>query len=226
MFFPEKIRSIGPNYKVLEIGPGALPYERADVFLELRYSDEETSIAQRGNVKTAPKLQKPVVFYDGGRFPFKDKEFDYVVCSHVIEHVPDPVSFCSELFRIAGKGYIEYPLATYEYLYNYDVHLHLLKRQKDGRLAFLPKSKTRLSEFNLFQNLNRKMHDAGANAHLLAFEHLFFEGFEWSDSFKVFEVSDLSQLLPEFSPSIVKEEGSLRHFKNSAREFLKAIKLR
>jgi hypothetical protein len=43
------------------------------------------------------------------KLPFKDKEFDYVICAHVIEHVNDPVMFKSEIERIGKAGYIELP---------------------------------------------------------------------------------------------------------------------
>lgn len=36
------------------------------------------------------------------RLPFKDKEFNYVLCSHTIEHVDDPKKFYKELARV-GK---------------------------------------------------------------------------------------------------------------------------
>ena len=45
----------------------------------------------------------------GNSLPFKDKEFDFVVCSHVIEHVKDVALFIKELERISLKGYIELP---------------------------------------------------------------------------------------------------------------------
>jgi len=41
--------------------------------------------------------------------PFKDKEFDYVIASHVVEHVEDFEFFLKELERISNKGYIELP---------------------------------------------------------------------------------------------------------------------
>tara|TARA_B100000035_G_scaffold305561_1_gene306534 strand:- start:257 stop:916 length:660 start_codon:yes stop_codon:yes gene_type:complete len=43
------------------------------------------------------------------KLPFKDKEFDYVVCAHVIEHVNDPIFFKKEIERIGKSGYIELP---------------------------------------------------------------------------------------------------------------------
>ena len=43
------------------------------------------------------------------KLPFKDKEFDYVICAHVIEHVDDPIFFKKEIERIGKSGYIELP---------------------------------------------------------------------------------------------------------------------
>ena len=43
------------------------------------------------------------------KLPFKDKEFDFVVASHVMEHVEDVNSFIKELERVSKKGYIELP---------------------------------------------------------------------------------------------------------------------
>jgi len=45
----------------------------------------------------------------GKKLPFKDKEFDYVILSHVLEHVPDIIEFKLEIERIAKSGYIELP---------------------------------------------------------------------------------------------------------------------
>ena len=43
------------------------------------------------------------------KLPFKDKEFDFVVASHVMEHVEDVEFFIKELQRVSKKGYIELP---------------------------------------------------------------------------------------------------------------------
>ncbi len=82
MFFPNRIKSIQASDRVLEIGPGASPYHRSDMFLELQYDSETERIAQSGHVGIL-ETSKNVVYYSGGKFPFKDKEFDYIVCSHV-----------------------------------------------------------------------------------------------------------------------------------------------
>ena len=43
------------------------------------------------------------------KLPFKDKEFDFVIASHVMEHVEEINFFIKELERVSKKGYIELP---------------------------------------------------------------------------------------------------------------------
>ncbi len=44
------------------------------------------------------------------KLPFKDNEFDFVIASHVLEHVEDPAYFLNEIQRVSSKGgYIEVP---------------------------------------------------------------------------------------------------------------------
>ena len=50
------------------------------------------------------------------KLPFKDKEFDYVILSHVLEHVPNLLEFKNELIRIGKRGYIELPTKFYDNL--------------------------------------------------------------------------------------------------------------
>jgi len=52
-----------------------------------------------------------LIQYNGKSLPFDDESFDLVYASHVVEHVPDPRGFISELSRVAKKAiYIEVPL--------------------------------------------------------------------------------------------------------------------
>jgi ubiquinone/menaquinone biosynthesis C-methylase UbiE len=43
------------------------------------------------------------------KLPFKDNEFDFVIASHVMEHVEDVEFFIKELERVSKRGYIELP---------------------------------------------------------------------------------------------------------------------
>jgi SAM-dependent methyltransferase len=130
MFFPDRIKSIKETDKVLEIGPGATPYFRSDVFLELQYDNDKERIAQSGHVGIL-ETPKPIVYYDGGKFPFEDKEFDDVICSHVLEHVADADVFLREIQRVGKQGYLEFPTVYYDYIYNFPEHQLFLLQKED-----------------------------------------------------------------------------------------------
>ena len=52
---------------------------------------------------------KKFVKLDDNILPFKDNEFDFVIASHVLEHVKDVKLFIKELERVSLGGYIELP---------------------------------------------------------------------------------------------------------------------
>lgn len=85
-----------PDWKILDVGCGFRANKHATIIADIKdftdfYKD------------------KKFVKIEGKKFPFKDKEFDFVIASHVIEHVEDFEFFISELERIASNGYIELP---------------------------------------------------------------------------------------------------------------------
>ena len=43
-----------------------------------------------------------------------DKQFDFVICSHTLEDIRDPLWVCSELIRVGKAGYIEVPSRVFE----------------------------------------------------------------------------------------------------------------
>jgi len=111
----------------------------------------------------------------------------------VIEHVEDVEFFMSEIFRVAKRGYLEYPLAYYEYLYNFDVHLNYVKYD-DGVLKYMKKSETPLDEFKPAQNF---LFQAFIKGHTKLIDDLleyFMEGFEWEKPFTVKHVSKFEEV--------------------------------
>lgn len=178
MMFPDRIKSIRAGDRVLEIGPGGAPHPRSDAFLELNFDSEEEEKRQRGNTSKV-KLNKPVFYYDGRKFPFKDAEFDYVICSQVLEHVYNPEEFLSELSRVAARGYIEYPTIYYDYLYNFRVHKNFLMN-KNGVIVWLKKSDTALDDFYAVNKFFYKTLETGFTMPADTFKDYFFDGFEWS----------------------------------------------
>lgn len=197
MQLPEKIRSILPTDKVLEIGPGAMPHPRADMFLEKRFENEELAFQQRG-YELAKDYSRKIIYYDNLPFPFKDKEFDYVICSHVIEHIPseDLEFFIKELQRIAHKGYIEFPTIFYELINYQPVHLWLMNL-RDDTILFLNKNHFTT---NYVHKVYRELfytEDKYLNKSFQKFKELFFAGFEWRDNINYKIVESYDELINE-----------------------------
>jgi ubiquinone/menaquinone biosynthesis C-methylase UbiE len=217
VFFPELIKNIKLADRVLEVGPGGTPHSRSDVFLEMTHKDEETATLQRGSSKRLTTFKK-IVYYDGGMFPFADGEFDYVICSHVLEHVQNIEYFLSELFRVAPKGYLEYPTIYYEYLYNFSVHLNLLKI-RNKNLLYLEKSSTPLFDFYSVQKLFYQSLEKGHTKLVDDLKYIMFEGFEWLEPFGIKRATSIQELtfddmiLPcSGSPLISKRGNSISNF--------------
>ena len=195
MFFPEKIKNIKPSDRVLEIGPGANPHNRSDVLLEMKYESDAEYEAQLGH---SGKLisGKEIKYYDGKKFPFKDLEFDYVICSHVLEHVDNPEAFLSEIFRVATKGYFEYPLIYYEYLYNFHVHKNILKFDGE-KLWYLKKENLHLEEFRPVQQFFFETLQKGHAKLINDLLPLLMEGFEWNSKFQILRSQNINDVIWE-----------------------------
>ena len=84
------------NWNILDIGCGY----RAN-----KYAKTIADVQDLSHIYKEKKFIK----IDEKRLPFKDKEFDFVISSHVIEHVENFEFFIKELERISSKGYIELP---------------------------------------------------------------------------------------------------------------------
>jgi SAM-dependent methyltransferase len=231
LIFPDKIRAIKSTDRVLEIGPGALPHERSDVFLEIAYENDEERKRQSGD-QDKIELQKPVVYYDGGQFPFSDNEFDYIICSHVIEHVDNVEAFLEEMFRVAKRGYIEYPTILYEYLYGFDVHVNFVKYRHD-RLVFLKKSKTQFNSFVSVQRFFLAALEKGYTHSVNELKQFMFEGFEWDAPFRYEETGQVQDVMWEeyeiptahsSEPSLLREIIKLIPFSRSAYRVYKKLR--
>lgn len=117
---------------VLEVGSGGKPYPRADVLLDAYETTRERN--------WAPLIaDRPTVLGFVEQLPFRDKVFDFVIASHVLEHTSDPEQFIAELQRVAKAGYIEVPDAFFERI-NPLLDHHLEITQRDGRLVIRKKS--------------------------------------------------------------------------------------
>ena len=94
--FVNNTLSRNTNWKILDIGCGYRANKHASVLADVQ--DLSDFYKEKRFIKINEK-----------RLPFEDKEFDFVIASHVIEHVEDFEFFLKELERISTKGYIELP---------------------------------------------------------------------------------------------------------------------
>jgi ubiquinone/menaquinone biosynthesis C-methylase UbiE len=94
--FIENTLSLNPNWNILDIGCGFGANKYANVICDVQ--DLSEHYPGKKFIKLVEK-----------KLPFKDKEFDFVIASHVIEHVEDVEFFLEELQRISKQGYIELP---------------------------------------------------------------------------------------------------------------------
>jgi len=121
-----------PNWNILDIGCGYTANQFAK------------TVADVQDLSGFYKNKKFVRIKDK-RLPFKDKEFDFVISSHVIEHVEDFKFFISEIERVTAQGYIELPtrlgdnivfenLKDHIWWFKYDDELNLLLASKKNQI--------------------------------------------------------------------------------------------
>jgi SAM-dependent methyltransferase len=111
---------VGAGSLVLDIGSGDKPHWRADVLLD-RYVGEEHAGQRSG--RAAARVDRPLFDADAAAMPFADGAFDYVICSHVLEHVVDPAAVAAEIARVGRAGYLEVPEAASAKILDFPSHL-------------------------------------------------------------------------------------------------------
>ena len=94
--FIDNLLNNNSNWKVLDVGCGYTAHKNATVICDVQ--DLSNFYKDKNFIKL-----------DGKILPFKDDEFDFVIASHVLEHVEDVTTFIKELSRVSSKGYIELP---------------------------------------------------------------------------------------------------------------------
>ena len=94
--FIDETLSSNSGWNILDIGCGYNANKFANVICDVQDLSNHYQ-----NKKFTKLIEK--------KLPFKDKEFDFVVASHVMEHVEDVEFFIKELERVSKQGYIELP---------------------------------------------------------------------------------------------------------------------
>ena len=99
--FINKLLEENKSWKVLDVGCGYTANKNATTLCDVL--DLQNYYPDKEFVKLESK-----------NLPFKDNEFDFVIASHVLEHVKEANFFINELQRIANKGYIIFDDTQYK----------------------------------------------------------------------------------------------------------------
>ncbi|MEO5681425.1 MAG: methyltransferase domain-containing protein [Chitinophagaceae bacterium] len=121
--------------RVLEVGGGHNPHPRSNVVVD-KFTD--TNYHRSGDIKVLKN--QTFMQADGENLPFKDNEFDYVICCQVLEHVENPEKFLAEQFRVAKRGFMETPSLLGEYLFPRESHKWII-HEMNGITYLVDKSK-------------------------------------------------------------------------------------
>ena len=118
------------RWRVLDLGSGHNPHPRADVLVDKFLLDDPTVSGRSGREVEIP-AGKTFIVGDVKALPFKDKAFDFIVCSHVAEHIEDVDNFCREMIRVSEAGYIETPSKFAEVLRHPPYHIWYVSAKKN-----------------------------------------------------------------------------------------------
>jgi SAM-dependent methyltransferase len=95
-FVERAAQAAAPGSKVLDAGAGDAPYR--ELFAHTRYVTTDWQASPHAGARQAD------VIASLDRLPLEDAAFDHVVCTQVLEHVPDPRAVLDELARVLEPG--------------------------------------------------------------------------------------------------------------------------
>ncbi|HTV41928.1 MAG TPA: glycosyltransferase [Candidatus Sulfotelmatobacter sp.] len=109
----EKAAIVAPGLRVLDVGAGTCPYRRFFSHCEYRTHDfKKYEGIKLGNTKDYGQIDYES---DITRIPVADQSFDVVLCTEVLEHVPEPIEAVREMARIlrpGGRLFLTAPLGS------------------------------------------------------------------------------------------------------------------
>ena len=116
------LASLGDDDVVVDIGGWACPFNRANYIIDAEPFDTRGYYrtfggkpSQGGDIERFTRDRWIVRdLCDRDPYPFADKSVDFVICSHTLEDLRDPLWVCAEMMRIGKRGYIEVPSRAWE----------------------------------------------------------------------------------------------------------------
>jgi SAM-dependent methyltransferase len=84
---------------VLDVGCGIQPF-RHMFSPEVKYIGIDTVDSKAHFGYEAPDT----LYYSGDKWPLKDKQVDFILCTETLEHIPEPRVFLSQAYRVLRPG--------------------------------------------------------------------------------------------------------------------------
>lgn len=208
----------------MEVGGGHRPHPRANVVVD-KFTD--SNFHRSGDLKVLKN--QTFLEADGENLPFKDKEFDYVICSHVLEHVENPEKFLAEQFRVAKRGYIETPSLIGEVLYARESHKWIIQEFKDITYLVDKKKINFFYGYDLVALIQGYLPTNSIGFKIMERTHpnLFTNRVEWEGDFKYDVNTEDPEILKYFTagwdeswaPAFFPPRTKMQELKESARAF-------
>lgn len=194
---------------VLEVGAGGNPYPRANVLLDGFEESVERNEKQLVN-------DRPFVFGLCEKLPFRDKAFDFVIASHVLEHTDDPATFLSELQRVAKAGYIETPDAFFERINPFT--FHRLEVTSENNKLLIKKKTSWVADPEIVGWYEKKLKKDPAFSHYIRIfpdsQHM---RFYWSDSIEYDVINPADNASWDYPLELKKRAPMQNKFKDGLR---------
>jgi SAM-dependent methyltransferase len=102
----EALRKVPVGWRILDVGAGEQPYRRFCNHLDYVSQDlgEYDGIGDGVGLQQGSWVVKADIISELTAIPVSDKSFDAIMCTEVLEHVPDPALAIREFSRIIRPG--------------------------------------------------------------------------------------------------------------------------
>jgi len=149
----KQLLKISKGKSILDVGAGEMPYK--PYCKKLIYKSQDFGKYTGENVKSGIKsgkydTQSVDIISDITRIPVKNNSFDYILCTEVFEHVPDPLEALKEISRINKYALIlTAPFASLTHFYPYFFYTGF---SEQFYKTHLPKLGYRIKEIYMYGN--------------------------------------------------------------------------
>ena len=104
-FIKKHALKLSNNTKILDVSSGNKPYEK--LFAHCKYVSHEFN----GNINIIDTFRGEIkkklhhdIYSPIDSLPVNDNEFDFILCTEVFEHIPEPINAMKEFVRICKPG--------------------------------------------------------------------------------------------------------------------------